>query len=356
MRGYLLSVIQGRRRGPLAAIVRAGLWVASIGYGLAARLRHLGYALGLRRVVRVDVPVISVGNLTMGGTGKTPMAEWLARQLARQSLRVVILARGYGPAGPDGRDDEALPEELSAEGVVRLIGPKPSALAAQAVESLRPDVLIVDDGFQHRRLHRDLNVLLIDAVEPFSNRRLAPAGLLREPLGGARRADWIVLTRADVVDPMELARLEERIQAIAPRTPIIRARHRPVELRNLWNGRTHAPEWLEGRPVLAFCGVGNPTGFLRTLESLDTEVVRFRAYPDHHAYEPRDLRQIDAEGQEFLAEAIVTTEKDAVKIDSDTFTLTPLALRVEMELAEGRDELLQAARSLIPRRTEIRQV
>ena len=351
-----MSVIQGRRRGFVAALARAGLSVASLGYGLAARLRHLGYDLGLRRLVRVDVPVISIGNLTMGGTGKTPMAEWLAHRLARQSLKVVILARGYGPAGPDGRDDETLSEELVAEGVVRIIGSNPSALATQAAESIHPDVIIVDDGFQHRRLHRDLNILMIDAVEPFSNRRLAPRGLLREPLGGARRADWVILTRADQVDPAELARIEELIQELAPRAPIVRARHRPVELRNLWNGRTHAPEWLQNRPIFAFCGIGNPTGFLRTLELLDAEVVRFRAYPDHHAYEPRDLRQIDAEGQEFLAEAIVTTEKDSVKLDSDTFTLTPLALKIEMEPAEGRDELLQAARALIPRRTEIRQV
>lgn len=356
MRDYFLSVIDGRRRGFVAGVVRAGLSAASLGYGLAVRLRHWSYDLGLRRRVRVDVPVISVGNLTMGGTGKTPMVEWLARQLARQGLRVAILARGYGPAGPDGRDDEALPGEIAAEGVVRLTGPSPSALAAQAVDTFGPDVLLVDDGFQHRRLHRDLNILMIDAVEPFSNRRLAPRGLLREPLGGARRADWIVLTRADQVDPTELARIEERVQALAPQAPIVRARHRPVELRNLWNGRTHAPEWLESRPVFAFCGVGNPTGFLRTLESLEAEVVRFRPYPDHHAYEPRDLRQIDAEGQEFLAEAIVTTEKDAVKLDSDAFTLTPLALKVELELAEGRDELLGAARTLIPRRTGIRQV
>jgi tetraacyldisaccharide 4'-kinase len=128
-----------------------------------------------------------------------------------------------------------------------------------------------------------------------------------------------------------------------------------VELRNLWNGRTLPVEWLERRPVYGFCGIGNPEAFRRTLSGLEAQVTRFRAYPDHHAYMPRDLRQIDAEGQEFLAEALVTTEKDAVKLDSEAFSVTPLALKVELELVEGREPLLAALRGLLPQTTEIRQ-
>jgi tetraacyldisaccharide 4'-kinase len=320
------------------------------------RLWDWSYRGGLRHVTRAAVPVVSVGNLTAGGTGKTPMVEWLARHLARQNMTVMILARGYGPASQRGPDDEALPPELADEGVLRRTGADRAALALQVVAETHPDVILLDDGFQHRRLHRDLNILMIDAVEPFSNRRLLPRGLLREPLGAARRADWIVLSRADQVDPHERERLLERIGALAPQAPIARARHRPLDVRDLWNGRLHPAEWLQGRPVYAFCGIGNPVAFRRTLESLEASVVRFRAYPDHHAYTPRDLRQIDAEAQEFLAESIVTTEKDAVKLDSDSFTLTPTALRVEMDLTDGSAELLAAVRALLPRTSEIRQV
>jgi tetraacyldisaccharide 4'-kinase len=269
---------------------------------------------------------------------------------------VAILARGYGPAGRDGLDDESLPEDLAAEGVSREVSPDRVAAVRRLEAAGAPDIILLDDGFQHLRLHRDLDILMVDAVEPFSNRCLLPRGLLREPLGAARRAGWIVLSRSDQVDPAERDRLEERIQQIAPDVPRARARHRPIELRNLWNGRTHPPEWLEGRPIYAFCGIGNPTAFRRTLEMLDAQVVRFRGYADHASYTPRDLRQIDAEGQEFLAEAIVTTEKDACKLDSDSFTVTPMALKVEMELLEGRTELLAAVRALIPRRSQIPQL
>jgi tetraacyldisaccharide 4'-kinase len=356
VREYYLQVIHGQRRGVVPALLRGSLSALSVLYGLGVRLKNWSYRSGLRRSYHASIPVISVGNITTGGTGKTPMVEWLARQLARQNITVAILARGYGPTGRDGLDDEALPEELAAEGVSRVVGADRVAEARRLEASGRPDVILMDDGFQHLRLHRDLEILMIDAVEPFANRHLLPRGLLREPLGAARRADWIVLSRSDQVDPVERDRLEERIAELAPEARRVRARHRPLELRNLWNGRTHPPEWLEGKPVYAFCGIGNPTAFRRTLEMLDAQVVRFRGYPDHAAYSPRDLRQIDAEGQEFLAEVIVTTEKDAGKLDSDSFTVTPMALKVEMELLDGRAELLDAVRTLIPRRSQIPQL
>ena len=355
VRNYYLQVISGRRRGIAAACVRTSLSGLSMLYGLGVRLRNWGYAAGLRRPARVSIPVISIGNLTAGGTGKTPMVEWLARRLVRQNLTVAVLARGYGPPGKLSADDEPLPPELVDEGVARHIGADRVAWARALERTERPDVILLDDGFQHRRLHRDLDILMIDAVEPFSNRHLLPRGLLREPLRGAGRAGHIVLSRADQVDPVELERLVERIQAMAPGVPIAQARHRPTEVRNLWNGRAHAPEWLKDRPVYAFCGIGNPVAFRRSLEALKANVVRFRTYPDHHAYTPRDLRQVDAEGQEFLAEAILTTEKDAVKLDSDTFSLTPLALKVEMELTEGSSALIDAVRRQLPQTTQIGQ-
>lgn len=356
VREYYLQIIDGRRRGPVPALLRVSLSCLSAFYGLGVRLRGWSYRSGLLKRSRASVPVISVGNLTAGGTGKTPMVEWLARQLVRQNLKVAILARGYGPPTAGQDDDEALPQDLVAEGVLRQVGPDRVAGMRELEATARPDVILLDDGFQHLRIHRDLEILMIDAVVPFSNRRLLPRGLLRESLSAARRADWIVLSRSDQVDPIERENLERRIHELVPEAPIVRACHRPTEVRNLWNARSHGPDWLKGRQVYAFCGIGNPTAFRRTLESLEANVVRFRAYPDHAAYTPRDLRQIDAEGQEFLAEAIIMTEKDATKISSDTFTLTPLSLKVTMDLVDGKNELLEAVRALLPRPTEIRQV
>lgn len=348
---YYRQLIDGRRRGLIPSSLRAGLWSLSLAWRAGNALRGWSYRSGLRRQVHVGVPVISVGNLTMGGTGKTPMVQWLAHQLSRMNLSVAILAHGYGPGG----DDELLPADLAAEGIVRHAGRHRADLARRVVVEQRPDVILLDDGFQHRRLHRDLDILLIDALDPISNGHLPPRGLLREPPSAARRADWIVVTRADQAGPRELERLALILERTVPGVPVARARHRAVELRNLWNGRLSPPEALDGRPVYGFCGIGNPEGFRRTVAGLGAQVTRFRAYRDHHAYTPRDLRQIDAEAQEFLAETLVTTEKDAGKLDSDAFTLTPLALKVELEFLEGQAALWSAVRALLPQTTEIRQ-
>lgn len=349
--------VRGQLRGPLGLLLRALFAVLSVFYGLGVRLRGLCYDLGLRPSHRAAVPVISVGNLTTGGTGKTPMVAFLARALARRGYRVAVLARGYGriPARRDGgaggdetRDDEALPEELSADGVKRYANPD-RVTAAREAAAAGADVLLLDDGFQHRRLKRDLDLVLVDALDPFSNGHVLPRGLLREPRSALRRADAIVVTRADLVSPEARAELRSELARWAPEKPVFFAAHRPAQLRTLSTGHTHPPEWLRGRAVYGFAGIGNPAAFQRTLEALGANVVRFHAYPDHHVYSARDLRQIDAEAQEFLAKAIVTTEKDAARIDGDPFSLPPTALRIEFEILEGEEALLSRVQRALGR-------
>ncbi len=334
MKRYFLSVISGRRRGPLAALLRGLLRLGTFPYAALHNARRLLYAAGLLRPAQIPRPVVSVGNITCGGTGKTPFAEYLARWFARKNLRAAILARGYGRTGRGGADDEDLASEMDIENVVRLAGRDRAALARRAVEEYRADVLILDDGFQHYRIPRSLDLVLVDATNPFAGGMLLPRGLLREPPSALRRADLVVLTRVDQAPPAELEELRRSLGAA------VEAVHRPVCVRMPTDRRRHGPDWLRDRAVYAFCGIGNPDAFRRTLESLGARIAKFRAFEDHHVYTPDDLVRMNAEAQEFLAEAAVTTEKDAARLVPRGFALPLAALRVEIEISRG-EELLE---------------
>lgn len=295
--------------------------------------------------------MISVGNLTVGGTGKTPFVEMLARRIARKNRRVAILARGYGRH--DRGDDEDMLADAQIENVVRLAGSDRVENARRAIEEFRADAILLDDGFQHFRIRRHLDIVLIDATNPFAGERLIPRGLLRERPSCAARADLIVLTRTDQVGATELSALRDRLSRLATDRPVIEAAHRPVSVRVLPSRKRQAPEWLRGRRCYAFCGIGNPEAFRKTLESVGAEVVKFRTYADHYLYDLRDLRQLNAEAQEFMADVVVTTEKDATKLNPEAFELPLAALRVEVEITRGEEELEACLKLLLPEGTPV---
>ncbi|MGL4550747.1 MAG: tetraacyldisaccharide 4'-kinase [Gemmataceae bacterium] len=327
-----LDLIRGRLRGPLASLARAGLWLLSLGYGVAVRLRNFAYSRGWLRVTHAAVPVVCVGNLSAGGTGKTPFVEYVAGFYRERGHLVAVLSRGYGAEG--GRNDEALVLEENLPDVPHLQGPDRVALAAAAVEECESEVLVLDDGFQHRRLARDLDVVLIDATAPFDH--LLPRGLRREPDSSLRRAHAIVLTRADQADT---APLRTWAQRLAPGKPVADAVHRPICLVN-----TSAEQALDGlrhHPVAAFCGLGNPDAFRRTLADLGATVTAFRPYPDHHRYTGDDVSDLARWAEQQPRDAwLVTTQKDFVKLRVDTLGGRPLwALRVRMEIRAGKEGL-----------------
>jgi tetraacyldisaccharide 4'-kinase len=334
MRGYYLSVISGRRRGPVAALLRGLLACGVVVYLALHKGRQLLYRIGVLRSAKLACPVVSVGNITAGGTGKTPMVEFLARWFARKNFRTAVLARGYGKIDGRGTDDEDLLSEMELDNVVRMAGRDRVALGRKAAAEYRADVVIMDDGFQHYRLHRTLDIVTVDATNPFAGGRLIPRGLLREGPSALRRADVVILTRTDQVSHKALTELRERLG------PAVETVHKPVQVRSLWNRRTWGVEWLRGKNVYAFCGVGNPDAFRWTLESVGANVVKFRAFEDHHVYTPQDLRRMNAEAQEFMAEGVVTTEKDAMRVNAEGFELSITALRVEIEITRN-EELLE---------------
>jgi tetraacyldisaccharide 4'-kinase len=328
----------GERRGPTATMQRLGLRLASVPYGWATGLRNRLFDRGWKHVERVPVPVVSVGNLTVGGTGKTPCVEYVARRLRQWQRQVAILSRGYG--SEHGPNDEALVLEENLPDVPHLQGPDRVALAKIAIEELESDALVLDDGFQHRRLARDLDLVLVDATRPWGFGYLLPRGLLRESPRGLKRAGAILLTRCDQADSAAIARLREQVARLAPQAPVIETCHAPAAWVDA-EQRTSPLEQFRGQTVAAFCGLGNPDAFRRTLLDLGITVRAFRAFPDHHAYTRPDVEALRTWAQQEATQGVVvTTQKDLVKLRLTRLGGCELwALRVQLRIDAGQEAL-----------------
>ncbi len=341
------AVISRDRRGPLLTLARGGLRLAALGYGLGVRARNGLYRLGLRRPRRAEVPVISVGNITAGGTGKTPFVAWLARLLVIRKMRPVILSRGYGRHEGLGVDDENLMLERLAGHTPVVVDPDRARGAEKAVRDHGADVLILDDGFQHRRIARDLDVVLIDAVWPFGAGHLLPRGLLREPLKELRRAGLFLITRADLVAAAPLDRIRKRLHELGRGVPIACCRTVPGGLRPLGTDGAGAlePEALKDGRWAAFCGIGNPEGFRLTLRKAGCDLEFLSVFSDHERYSRRQVELLLRQAAEAGCDRVVTTEKDAVKVERllrGRPTPPIYALQTGLDITEGSDALAAA--------------
>jgi tetraacyldisaccharide 4'-kinase len=325
------EILSGRRRSFGAALARGALWTLSVPYRAVIAFRNACYDRGLRSVSRFDRPVISVGNLTVGGTGKTPLVELIARHLLTRTDKLVLISRGYGSESEGEKNDEAKALEESLPGVPHVIGKDRVACAAAARRKHDAQVLLLDDAFQHRRIARDLDVVAVDATCPFGFGYVLPRGLLRESPKSLRRAGVVVITRSALVTPEELAAVESEVARLAPKALVVRAEE----------SVTNAGE-LAGKRVVAFAGLGNPDEFRRTVTKAGAAVAAFLVFSDHHHYAERDLRVIDRVATEQRADAIVTTQKDTVKVTPGFDWHAPLVVvKMEMRLAKNADAFLR---------------
>lgn len=332
------ELVSGRRRGLGAAAMRAALAAAEPLYTTAIRYRNRRYDRGRAVIHRIEVPVISVGNLTLGGTGKTPLVKWIARWLRHRQLRVALVSRGYG-AEQGARNDEALELEQALPDVPHLQNADRVAAAQVAIEELAAQVILLDDGFQHRRLARDLDIVLLDAWEPFGFNHVFPRGTLREPISSLRRAQVVCLTRADQVAPGRRNEIRARVRQVAPAAAWCEAVHAPRMLFSA-SGNCEPIERLRGRRVAAFCGIGNPAAFRRTLEGIGYEVAAWREFPDHHLFTAGDVENLSNWANSEKVDAVISTQKDLVKLQVDNLAGCPLkAIVVELEISVGQADL-----------------
>jgi len=320
------------------------LFILSFPYRLAVGVRNFLYDKGPLRSNKLRCPVISIGNLTAGGTGKTPLTILLVRMLKEKGFRPAILSRGYGRQGVksigvvsngsyilmdhrEAGDEPFLMSQLLPQ-VPVIVGASRFITGKKAIEELGADVLILDDGFQHRGLYRDIDIVLVGSKRPFGNGRLLPGGSLREPPQSLLRADIIVITgssrKADSRLPARLQPILKHsshcFQSCHAASAIIAANRDALPL-----------AFLQGKRIYAFSGIANPLSFRRTIEDLGANLSGFETFPDHHYYDASEIASITAHAQMVKADIILTTEKDGVRLlDYPDFLATIFLLRIEM--------------------------
>ncbi len=370
------EIVDGRRRGAGASLLRGGLRLGESCYATAVRLRNRLYDVGAARAHRIGVPVVSVGNLTLGGTGKSPMVRWLARRFRQSGVSPAVVSRGYGSAAGEA-NDEALELRLLLPDVPHVQNPDRVAGGREAVEKYGAQLVLLDDGFQHRRIARDLDIVLLDALTPFGYGHVFPRGMLREPVSGLRRADAVVLSRADLIEPAEREAIWRVVRRYAPAAIRVEAAHAPRTListagkggpeKGTGTFCAQHPEGRSGKRCLspfpalketpidslrdesiaAFCGLGNPAGFRHTLEQCGCRVVAFREFPDHHRYTAEDVESLARWAEGLGATAVLCTCKDLVKIARDRLGNMPLqAVQIDLELLSGQEALESRLRRL----------
>jgi tetraacyldisaccharide 4'-kinase len=335
------------------------------------------YRFGILRTEYLPCKVISLGNITVGGTGKTPTAQALAAAIRDAGYKVAILNRGYRAKSKemvglvsDGEKIHMTAEEAGDEayllaknlpGVPVLIGKRRDVTGRYAVRKFNVDVVILDDGYQHWRLHRDIDIVLVDVTNTFGNNYVLPRGTLREPLKNLQRAHAFLLTKVDQTDCAAKEKLKRFLRRINPRAVITESVHNPKYLYYLEQWFNRGAESLHGAPditggqLLTFCGIGNPKSFENTLISMGAICTSSIRYPDHHKYTLEDMHYIMQQALKYQVDYIVTTEKDAVKIppgfvrDVD-WPVPMLVLGIEVKMTVGNEELMQLIHDTVKHR------
>lgn len=351
-RQWGLDVISGKARGIGPLCARCAATAIEPLYSLAMIVRNEMYERGALAAADLGRPTISVGNITTGGTGKTPMIHWLARQLAGRDLHPAILMRGYRSScsralpSPDrgqetaatGGDEQRMLESLLADIDVKVYANPDRIAAARKALADRPEtgVFLLDDGFQHRRAARDLDIVLISATQPWGFGHVIPRGLLREPRAGLARADVIIITRSDLAPAGQIEALKSEIRGYNSEAPIFLARH---VLTGLKDGDTIRPlSDLNGRRYFAFAGIGEPAALEQQIKSLPGTLAASHWLGDHHDY-AAGLDSIVAAARAAEADLLMTTEKDWAKIAGLPAALPIWRLGVEMQIDQDQQLL-----------------
>ena len=332
----------------MGRVMRSLLWLGSIPYGIAVAARNRRYDRGKAEIHRCDVPVVSVGNLTTGGTGKTPVVCLLAMWFRQHAIRVAIVSRGYGRDDKDF-NDEALELQQRLPDVPHVQDPDRVAAATVAVEELESQLILMDDGFQHRRLHRDLDIVIVDASCPFGYGYQLPRGLLREAVRGIRRADLVILTRCHHASPEVIDNIVATIKTHHAKIEVLKSNHQPTEL--LVHPQRRIPlESIRDSNVAVLSAIGNPDAFQQTVEGCGANMIGTLQLPDHDAFDPETMRQVRAwiESLSCRPDYVVCTHKDLVKIQADRIAgIDLVAMMIELQIIGDSSALYDRLETLI---------
>ncbi len=373
---FLLEVIVEDRRGPREAVVRALLYGCSKVFEAAIRTRRFLYNARILRDSTLGVQVIAVGNLTVGGTGKTPVVEKFARELRDQGRNVAILSRGYRSKPAPVHQwlltrlllrNDTTPPRVVSDGKSLLLdsemaGDEPYMLASNlkdvvvlvdkdrvksgryAIEKFGCDTLLLDDGFQYWRLRgRRQDIVLVDRQQPFGTERLLPRGTLREPPSHLARASTIFITKSDG----NTAELRQRITELNPSAGIIECIHHPLYLEDVFTGQRLPLESLKGHKVASLSGIAQPESFEQSLVNLGAELVYSKRFADHHRFTQQEVLNAINRSKKRQAETIVTTQKDAVRFPKiDRRDLPVYFMRVEIKILRGADDFQDCVRKI----------
>ncbi len=334
VKNYFRLLAEDKQNDATSGVLSALLNLAAWGYGLGVRTVRWLYENKVLARKRLPYPVISVGNLTWGGSGKTPFVEYLARKIGTHRRVPLVLTRGYS-------HDEVL--ELQHHLPAAVIGAgKNRAKAAERVkkEKRHVDIALLDDGLQHQALERDVDIVVVNSLNPFGNGKLIPRGILREPLAVLNRAAIIVLTHVNLVSPEDLKALKEKIRVFAPQAQLVETF---MEVLFLYRAKTRVRTPLEkmaGKRVATFAAVGTPRSFQLVLQRFHLKTVRNFEFLDHHEYLQEELLKIKEVAQSAGAEEILTTEKDFYRSrELITNTLNPLVLAARLRVVSGEEIL-----------------
>lgn len=352
---YWRELASGTRSGTIDSLALLALTPCAWLYSLALRIRAGLYRSGLFKTNRLPRPVVSIGNITVGGTGKTPVTAYIARFLIAQGHRVTVLSRGYGGSlegqtcvVSDGAaimldaaecGDEPYLLASTVPGLMVVIGTDRYAAGQLAMRQLSPDIFLLDDGFQHLRLHRDLNILLQDFARPFGNGLTLPAGMLREPPAAAGRADALIITRAP-----EGARYPVPEDSV----PVCISSHTIVDLLPLEGGSPVSISGCHGQRVLAFAGIADPDSFFSGLQIKGLNLVQCLRFPDHVVYSAERCNEIAETMRSCEADVVITTEKDGVKLKRLSREVAERTLLARLELTIANSDILEGLLKKLP--------
>jgi len=347
MKQFLYFIATDRINGAGASILKGFLLFLSFLYSGIIRCILILYQIGVLKQYHLPKPVISIGNITIGGVGKTPLVIFIAKLLRDKGLQPVILTRGY--MDQKGISDEASLLQRILKGVPVLIGADRINNAQEFLKNNEADVFLLDDGFQHWRLFRDLDVVAIDTTNAFGNKHVMPGGILREPLSSLRRAQSFVLTRTDL-SGADAEDIQRYLSKNYPETPVTSTTHQVAGLDNLHTFETVNLEFVQGRNICSFCSIGNPESFEKTLIHLGCSLRKNFTFIDHHSYLKEELQEIVHYCQEHKIDTVVTTGKDAVKLTDflDIFEkIHILSLRIEINITKGKNAFLERIHTVL---------